>query len=117
MLTLAESRKGEGGKPKEELKMKVNIMPLSMCCCDATDHVLTHSLTHSLTSPPQIKRERRLEIAASAIEWKLATGSRVSGPRASPTRHSGGIPTPSPRMVDQPWQCGHREQRMFPNEE
>ena len=42
MLTLVESRKGVGGKPKEELKMKVNvIIPLSMCCCDATDHVFT----------------------------------------------------------------------------
>ena len=41
MLALVESRKGEGGKPKEELKMKVNVMPFSMCCCDATDHVLT----------------------------------------------------------------------------
>jgi hypothetical protein len=30
MLTLVGSRKGEGGKPKEELKMKVNTMPLCM---------------------------------------------------------------------------------------
>ena len=34
-----KSNKGEGQKAKEELKMKVNVMALSMCCCHATDHV------------------------------------------------------------------------------